>query len=86
MAQTSDNDPIQDRELPDESDMDSPEEMESQTEPCPYCGRQIYDRNEWCPHCGKFILQEDGPSRKAVWIVVGVTICIVVVVSWVMLR
>jgi hypothetical protein len=83
MAENNDNDALEDRELPDESDMDLDDDTE--TEPCPYCKRAIYEQNEWCPHCGKYISREDTkPSRKAVWIVVGVTVCLVIVMTWVM--
>jgi predicted nucleic acid-binding Zn ribbon protein len=54
------------------------------TEPCPYCGRSIYEHAEFCPHCGKYISTEDAPARKSLWIVIGVVIALAAILCWVL--
>jgi len=55
----------EDFENPDESDMDDPEDAD--TEPCPYCKKPIHEQAEWCHHCGKYISKEDAPPGKGFW-------------------
>ena len=39
-------------EGPDETDRDLIEDEDSDVQPCPECGREIYEGAERCPHCG----------------------------------
>jgi hypothetical protein len=67
------------RELPDESDRD---DVDDPTVDCPHCGKAMYDEADVCPHCGNFITLEDAarPNRRApLWIMVGVVACLAVV-------
>ena len=51
--------------------------------PCPHCGTDIYDEAEQCPACGQYLSREDEPARpKPWWIVLGVAICLVIVILW----
>ena len=84
---------LDDRELPDESDTNSSStdtdvagEGGSDTVPCPYCGRAVYESAELCPHCGSYILDDDlARSRRPLWVVVGVLVCLaIVLVAWVL--
>ncbi len=45
------------------------------TEPCPNCGKQIYEDGEFCPHCGSVISGTGARRRTPLWIVVGVILC-----------
>ena len=83
--ETNDDD-LDDRESPDPADVDDSESVD--TDPCPYCGRPVYEQVEVCPHCKNFISREDSlPSRKPLWIIAGVIVTLVViVVCWVFLR
>ena len=84
MNQTADD--FEDRELPDESDMDAEgDEGGADTDPCPHCGKTVYIESEWCPHCGNPISPQTGGSRKSLWIAVVVAICLfVIVVCWIL--
>ncbi len=72
-----------DREVPDEADMDQTDQPA--TEPCPYCGKPVSELAEVCPHCRSYISQEDAASRKPLWLIIGVVVCLVIVVlCWVL--
>ncbi len=55
---------------PDDDGEDDP------TEPCPYCGRPVYDDSPRCPSCERYLSREDRPWSKPAWIVAGVVICL----------
>jgi len=73
-----------DSELPDPSDMDQDDDAEfAQTRPCPECGRAIYEDAEVCPHCGSYISPKETASRKPLWILIGVGVCLIVIlIAW----
>ncbi len=56
---------------------------EDDQQPCPYCGRAIYDDAERCPHCENYLSQEDAPRRQPIWIVVCVVLCLLAAFGWV---
>ncbi|MFO0949783.1 MAG: zinc ribbon domain-containing protein [Isosphaeraceae bacterium] len=72
----------------DDSDPDfdpDSDEDDDPTVPCPHCGRDIYDDSEWCPGCGRYLSREDAPGGgRPWWIVVGVVLCLMVVLGWVL--
>ncbi|MGE5610595.1 MAG: zinc ribbon domain-containing protein [Bacillota bacterium] len=53
---------LDEREMPDESDMDGEEETPGVA--CPYCGKFVYEEAEVCPHCGSYIVREEGGRRR----------------------
>jgi hypothetical protein len=54
------------------------------TEPCPYCGKEVYEGAPRCPSCGQYISDEDAPpARKPWWLVLGVVVCLYVVYRWI---
>ena len=74
-----------DREMPDEADMDDGDEPE--LVPCPYCGARISEDAEVCPECGNYLSREDAPHRVPAWVVVATCLVLAaMVVGWVMLR
>jgi hypothetical protein len=75
-----------DPEFPDDADMDQDNADEiADTVPCPYCGKVLYEQAELCPHCHSYISQEDAPSHKPLWILIGVVVCLVIVLLfWVL--
>jgi len=85
----NDYDDDDEREAPDESEMD-PDIGDENAElvPCPYCGDDVYEQAERCPHCGKYISEEDTPDHAAArfpsWLIVGVIACLVAVLIWAM--
>jgi hypothetical protein len=60
----------------------SPDDSEA-TMPCPHCGEEIYDDAEQCPACGRYLSDEDSPAQSQPWwILIGVAICILIVIAW----
>jgi len=60
----------------------SPDEQDA-TIDCPHCGAQIYDNAEQCPKCGTYLANEDAPVKlPPLWILLGVAICILIVIAW----
>ena len=76
------DDDLDDSEYPDEHDDDG-EEGGVDTVACPHCFRPVYEDAERCPGCGHYLSSEDAPSRHPRWLVVGVLVCLVVVLGWV---
>lgn len=68
---------LDDRELPDEADMDPDEDEE--TQPCPYCGKPVYEQAQVCPHCRSYIALDEAPGRKPLWLIVAVIVCVLIV-------
>jgi predicted nucleic acid-binding Zn ribbon protein len=65
----------------DDDDLD--DEDEEPTQPCPYCRAEIHEDAQQCPRCGRYISDEDAPSRKPWWVIVGALICLYVVFRWI---
>jgi predicted RNA-binding Zn-ribbon protein involved in translation (DUF1610 family) len=60
---------IDDREMPDESDLTGQEDGD--VYPCPYCGEEVYEDAIRCPHCQRYVSAADGrPSAFWRWVVV----------------
>lgn len=74
---------LDDREYPDEPDGDDEDDEDAETVLCPYCLRPVYEDAERCPGCGHYLSREDRPSRHPWWLIVGVLVCLVVVLRWV---
>ncbi len=65
-------------ERPDPSDLD-PAADDDQTllEPCPFCGRAVFEGADVCPGCRNFIGGADEPAgRRPLWITVGLVLCL----------
>src|SRR5262245_25682780 len=76
--------------VPDEDDPsleDLAEQDAIATIPCPYCHEPVHEDSQRCPHCETYISQEDAPpSRKPVWIIVGLLITLAIAVMWALGR
>jgi hypothetical protein len=84
-----DDDNFDDGDLDDGygEDYDVDEDEDNVTIPCPYCRRQIHEDAERCPYCEQYISAEDAPAQaKPWWIVLGVVLCLVVLLWWVVAR
>lgn len=68
---------LDERELPDESDIDDDDEPADV--PCPYCGRDISEEAEVCPHCRNYVSREDAPQsrRPSTWVTAVVFLLLV---------
>jgi hypothetical protein len=53
---------------------------------CPHCRQKIYEQSERCPHCERYISEEDAPARPPAWIAIGVTLCLIMVLIWILAR
>ena len=61
-------DELDDRELPDTSDMD--QDDYTLMSRCPNCKKMIDEQSEMCPKCGYFISVEDAPKEgPPLWII-----------------
>jgi hypothetical protein len=61
---------------------------EDDTEPCPHCGKEIYDGSERCPACGQYLSREDAPptTTRPWWFVVLAVVCLLVALGWALRR
>ena len=78
-------DEIDDRELPDESDMDPEDDDEpDDLVPCPHCKKKIYEDSEFCPHCGKYVSKEEATWGKPGWTVaVAIALLLAILFGWI---
>ena len=68
----------------DSSGFDTSDPDDDVTAPCPHCGAVIYDDAEQCPGCGRYLSEEDAPApARSGWIFIGVVVCLVIVVCWI---
>jgi predicted nucleic acid-binding Zn ribbon protein len=70
-------------DIDDEEWDDDPDDEET-TEPCPHCGKPVYDDAERCPSCSWYLSREDAPVRKPWWVVLGVLACLAMVTWWIL--
>ena len=71
-----------DPEAPDPSDVDDDDDDE--TEPCPYCGKPVYEKADWCPHCRSYLSREDAPRPpRPLWIWAAVVLALLGMLWWV---
>ncbi len=70
---------------------DPADEVESEADdeptlPCPFCRREIHEEAERCPYCEQCISDEDRRrGAKPWWIVIGVVLCLVMMLWWLVL-
>jgi len=74
-----------DAEFPDLEDgnANDDDDVDGTTEPCPHCSHTVYDDTEKCPGCGMYLSREVAPYRKPWWLLFGVTLCLIVIIGWV---
>ena len=76
---------FEDSDFSDEGESDGGDSVD--TEPCPYCGKAVFEQAERCPYCGCYISAEDSRGRRPLWVTAGVVITLVaIVMGWVLLR
>jgi hypothetical protein len=69
----------------DYAGFDTSDQDGDNTDECPHCGELIYGDAERCQECGEYLSREDAPAeRKPAWVIVGVAICLVIVLLWVL--
>lgn len=77
---------LDDWEQDDEEDEYEEDGEDSAVEPCPYCGKDVYEGAELCPHCKNYISEDDSPPPNAVgrfprWLVIVIVLALVAVFS-----
>ena len=77
---THEDDEIDDRDLPDESDMDDSDEPELVA--CPNCRKLISEDAERCHHCGFYIAHNYSRMRIPYWLVALVLVLIAIILFW----
>lgn len=60
----------------DDGDYDYYPDEEAALEPCPNCGKDIYEDSEQCPFCGEYVTFDHGyaavwSGRPLIWIVLA---------------
>jgi len=51
--------------------------------PCPHCLAVVSEVSPRCPRCGNWLSEEDAPSRKPLWVVVGALVCLAMALFWI---
>ena len=74
------NSDLREEEFPDEADRTPAHAASVDLEPCPFCGKAIYEDADICHHCGSFIAR-DTSGIKPYWIVVIALILLAMVLG-----
>jgi hypothetical protein len=78
----TEDDQIDDREFPDDSDTDSSDEAPLVA--CPYCRKMISEVAEQCPYCRSYVSHEDAPRRMPWWILAGAIAALAGALLWIL--
>jgi len=74
---------VDDPEAPQECDLGGEDDLETDTEPCPACGREIAEMAEQCPYCGQWVtLPAPASSRRTIGFIAVVILLIVLLLVW----
>ncbi|MDX2038125.1 MAG: zinc ribbon domain-containing protein [Isosphaeraceae bacterium] len=75
------------RDRDDEFDLEESDELHDDEAavllPCPHCLGTIVEETPRCPHCGEWLSEETPATRPPWWIVMGVMVCLLVVLRWI---
>lgn len=81
-----DDRPLRDEEWPDESDYDPDwEDGVPDEEPCPACGKNVYEGVPKCPHCGEWIdgtTEADRRSLRWFWPAFVAFLVLMILILW----
>ena len=70
---------LEDPEGPQARDLVDTGDGQTDTSPCPSCGRQIADLAERCPYCGDWVVRgQRGPASSRTLLFVAVVILLVI--------
>lgn len=64
-----DEKPLEDREYPDEGDLQEQEESAVRLVRCPMCRQMVYEQAPQCPHCREWLIGERPGWRSSRWYV-----------------
>ena len=76
-----DEDYLDERDMPDASDVHASgdDDADAQdTQPCPFCGREIWEKADLCPHCGNFVAFPEMPTGRPMWFWIALVLAFVV--------
>ncbi len=84
MHDRQDEEELDAREMPDDSDMDDDDDPEMV--PCPHCRKMISEETERCPRCGSYISDEDAPAHKPWLFILAVGLMLLIAIMWAVFR
>ncbi len=73
---------LDEHEWPDESDAEGIASVD--TDPCPFCGKAVYEKADVCPYCHNFISFEETHRRYPIWVMIGAVLAMLGVLAWVL--
>ncbi|MBI2920713.1 MAG: zinc-ribbon domain-containing protein [Planctomycetes bacterium] len=77
------HDPDDDEPEFEEEDSSEQADESDVTQPCPECGREIYDDAERCPHCGHYVTREEGSGPGwPLWMKIAAALALAAVGLW----
>jgi len=59
------NEPLDEREYPDESDLDGDDDVLADIIYCPHCGAVMHADSPKCPTCGMWVTRRTGGLRRS---------------------
>ena len=65
------DEPLDEREFPDDEDLDDDNDVLGSIAPCPNCGRGVFDEAPKCPACGEWIVHRSSWRTSRKWYVRG---------------
>ena len=71
-----------------EDDWDgSDADEDDDTQPCPYCHRDIHEDAVRCPYCENYLSREDEPGGgRSKWFYLVLFLALVVAVGWALMK
>lgn len=79
MAERNEDAEVEDPEGPDASDIN-----DSETDPCPKCGAQVYEDTIRCPRCGTYLNEDEFAPHIPQWVWIGLALALIVVLLWIL--
>ncbi len=76
------DDGLDDPEAPQECDLVDQDSDETDTVPCPRCGREIPDDADRCPYCTDWVVQGGDTSHRSVMYLVVAVLALLCFVWW----
>lgn len=68
----------------EDEEIDSYDDDDEPTIPCPWCSREIHEDSQRCPYCERYVSDEDTPpARKPWWIIVGSIVGLYICYRWI---
>lgn len=73
-----------DRDAPQERDLEPDDGDESPAAACPACGEEMSELADRCPSCGEYVNPSAAPSREPPWLAATVVLVLLVLAAMLM--